>query len=63
MSKRPPALAGKRSRERQLLDREQREHDRRDLLKNGRRRRRLRFYRRRCHCHRRQFRRRCCRRF
>ena len=39
MSKRPPlgptgklALAGKRSRERQLLDREQRERDRRDLL-------------------------------
>jgi hypothetical protein len=39
MSKRPPlgttgklALAGKRSRVRQLLDREQREHDRRDLL-------------------------------
>ena len=39
MSKRPPlgttgklALAGKRNRARQLLDREQREHDRRDLL-------------------------------
>ncbi len=39
MSKRPPlcttgkiALAGKRNRERQLLDREQREHYRRDLL-------------------------------
>ena len=36
MSKRPPlgklALAGKRSRARQLLDREQRERDRRDLL-------------------------------
>ena len=39
MSKRPPlcttgkiALAGKRNRERQLLDREQRERDRRDLL-------------------------------
>ena len=36
MSKRPPlgklALAGKRNRERQLLDRERRERDRRDLL-------------------------------
>jgi len=36
MSKRPPlgklALAGKHNRERQLLDREQRERDRRDLL-------------------------------
>ena len=36
MSKRPPlgklALAGKRNHERQLLDREQRERDRRDLL-------------------------------
>jgi hypothetical protein len=36
MSKRPPlgklAQAGKRNRERQLLDRERREHDRRDLL-------------------------------
>jgi len=37
MSKRPPlgklGLAGKRSRERQLLDREQRERNRRDLKK------------------------------
>ena len=36
MSKRPPlgklALAGKRNRERQLLDRERRERNRRDLL-------------------------------